>query len=124
MDLTIIRNADIYAPEHLGIRDVLIGGGKILSIDEKIDSIRGADVIDAEGEILEPGLVDGHVHIIGGGGEDGMLSRVPPLREEKIVKAGVTALVGLLGTDGYTRTVRDLVVAPVVPVRVSTSAWV
>ena len=109
MDLTIIRNADIYAPEHLGIKDVLIGGGRILSVDGRIDSIRGAREIDAEGEILEPGLVDGHVHIIGGGGEDGMLSRVPPLREEKIVKAGVTSLVGLLGTDGYTRTVRDLV---------------
>ena len=109
MDLTIIRNADIYSPEHLGTRDVLIGGGRILSVDERIDSIQGAREIDAEGEILEPGLVDGHVHIIGGGGEDGMLSRVPPLREEKIVKAGVTSLVGLLGTDGYTRTVRDLV---------------
>ena len=109
MDLTIIRNADIYSPEHLGIKDVLFGGGKILSIDERIDSIKGAREIDAEGEILEPGLVDGHVHIIGGGGEDVMLSRVPPLREEKIVKAGVTGLVGLLGTDGYTKTVRDLV---------------
>ena len=109
MDLTIIRNADIYSPEHLGIRDVLIGGGKILSVDGRIDSIKGAREIDSEGEILEPGLVDGHVHITGGGGEDGMLSRVPPLREEKIVKAGVTSLVGLLGTDGYTRSLTVLV---------------
>lgn len=109
MELTIIRNADIYTPEHFGIGDVLLGGDSILAVDRKLPEIRGTRTIDAEGEILEPGLVDAHVHILGGGGEDGMLSRVPPIREEKIAMAGVTSVVGLLGTDGYTRTIRDLV---------------
>ncbi len=55
-----------------------------------------------------PGLIDGHVHLIGGGGEDGCLSRVPALKETKLAEAGVTSVVGLLGTDGQTRTIRDL----------------
>lgn len=110
VDMTLIRNADIYAPEHIGIKDILIGGGKILAIEDRIDlDMRGLKTIDAEGAIVHPGFIDGHVHAIGGGGESGMLSRVPALTEKKIAQAGVTTIVGLLGTDGTTRTVRDLV---------------
>lgn len=110
MDMILIKNADIYAPEHIGVRDILIGGEKILSIEKKIDiSLPGLRVIDAEGGIAHPGFIDGHVHAIGGGGESGMISRVPALTEKKIAEAGVTTIVGLLGTDGTTRTVRDLV---------------
>lgn len=108
--LTLIKNADVYAPEHLGITSVLIGGGKILGLGDYSSYILpDVDQIDAEGNILMPGLIDGHVHAIGGGGEDGCASRVPPLSEKKIALSGVTSLVGLLGTDGYTRTIRDLV---------------
>lgn len=108
--MLLIRNAHLYSPYDEGLKDILIGGKEFLLIDNKLDlSIKGIEVIDAEGEIVHPGFIDGHVHAIGGGGEDGMLSRVPPLSEKKIAAAGVTTIVGLLGTDGYTRTVRDLV---------------
>ena len=108
--MILIKNANLYSPYKAGIKDILIGGDKFLLIDDKIDlNLKGVDVIDAEGEIVHPGFIVGHVHANGGGGEDGMLSRVPSLRERKIAEAGVTTLVGLLGTDGYTRTVRDLV---------------
>ena len=108
--MILIKNADVYAPESLGINDILIAGSKIELVAPSIDiSLPGIEVIDAEGEVVHPGLIDGHVHAIGGGGEAGMISRVPPLSERKIIEGGVTSLVGLLGTDGYTRTVRDLV---------------
>lgn len=108
--MILIKNCDLYAPESVGFKDILIGGGRILLVDDSIScDLDCIDVIDARGEIVHPGFIDGHVHVLGGGGEDGMLSRVPPLSEKKVVSAGVTTLVGLLGTDGYTRTVRDLV---------------
>ena len=34
--ITIIRNADVYKPEHLGIRDVLLIGNKIAAIGSNI----------------------------------------------------------------------------------------
>ncbi|MGN0907255.1 MAG: amidohydrolase family protein [Bullifex sp.] len=108
--MILIKNACLYAPEKLGYKDILIGGGEILAVSDHLElTLPSPEVIDAEGEMVHPGLIDVHVHAIGGGGEAGMLSRVPPLSEKKIADAGVTSLVGVLGTDGYTRTVRDLV---------------
>lgn len=108
--MILIKNCNLYTPKSVGHKDILIGGGKILHIADEIScDLECVDEIDAAGEIVHPGFIDGHVHVLGGGGEDGMLSRVPPLSEKKVAAAGVTTLVGLLGTDGYTRTIRDLV---------------
>ncbi|MCH3907081.1 MAG: amidohydrolase family protein [Sphaerochaeta sp.] len=41
-------------------------------------TLPGLQVIDLEGRDVIPGLIDQHVHIIGGGGEDGPESRVQP----------------------------------------------
>ena len=32
--LTLIQGVNVYAPTYLGTQDVLIGGGKIIAIDE------------------------------------------------------------------------------------------
>ena len=32
--ITIIRNADVYKPEHIGIKDVLVIGEKIAAVDK------------------------------------------------------------------------------------------
>jgi len=56
-----------------------------------------------------PGLLDAHVHLTGGGGESGPGSRVPAPALSALTTAGVTTCVGVLGTDGTTRTMRDLV---------------
>ena len=37
MNITIIKNANIYAPEKLGIKDILVCNGKIVMVDEKIE---------------------------------------------------------------------------------------
>ena len=106
----LIKNAKIYAPEYLGILDVLIGGGKILKIakDLPAESAYDVEVIDGTGKILFPGLIDAHVHILGGGGEGGAKTRTPEIMLTDITKAGVTTVVGCLGTDGCTRTMSNL----------------
>jgi beta-aspartyl-dipeptidase (metallo-type) len=48
-------------------------------------------------------MVDSHVHLLGGGGEGGPATRAPEIRIEDIVGAGVTTVIGCLGTDGITR---------------------
>ena len=109
--LTIIRNANIYAPEPLGIQNLLIGGGKILAItNEKLDlpkSLVSLD-IDLEGQLLTPGFVDAHAHITGGGGEAGFSTQVPPVPLSQFTSFGVTTVVGLLGTDDTTRSTANL----------------
>ena len=105
----LIKNTKIYAPEYLGISDVLIGGGKILKIAKDLPTINEYDVevIDGTGKLLFPGLIDGHVHILGGG-EGGAKTRTPEIMLTDITKAGVTTVVGVLGTDGCTRTMSNL----------------
>ena len=56
-----------------------------------------------------PGFIDGHVHILGGGGEGGFKMRTPELKLTTLIKAGVTTVVGCLGTDGISRTIENLI---------------
>lgn len=111
--LTLLRNIDVYAPKHLGKRDLLVGGGAILGIAESLDApnVPGSEVVELGGARLIPGLVDAHVHLTGGGGESGPASRVPRVPLTALSTAGVTTAVGVLGTDGTTRTVAALVAA-------------
>ena len=56
-----------------------------------------------------PGYIDLHVHITGGGGEQGPSSRVPESQLSVFLRNGITTVVGLLGTDGITRSLENLV---------------
>ena len=109
--IKLLKNAEVYAPEPLGKQDVLIVGDKICRVAEKIEGYEGlpdVEVFDLGGKKLLPGYIDMHVHIIGGGGEDGFASRVPASQLSFFFKNGITSCVGLLGTDGVTRSVEDL----------------
>lgn len=105
----LIKNADVYAPEHIGTRDLFIAGGKIVAMAENLDvTLPDLEVIDAAGYIVAPGLIDQHIHITGGGGEGGWHSRCPELVFSELVKAGVTTFLGVSGTDSMTRSVENL----------------
>lgn len=112
MTTTLIRNADVYAPEPLGRRDLLLGGGKVLWVGNEAPELPaafGTQVLDLGGRRLVPGLIDGHVHVTGGGGEAGFASRVPAPTLSRYTRSGVTTVVGLLGTDDVARSTRELV---------------
>lgn len=106
----LIKGAAVYAPEASGCMDVLIGGGKILKMADELpaEDAYGVSVIDGSGMILMPGLIDAHVHILGGGGEGGARTRTPEIMLSDIITGGVTTVVGCLGTDGCTRTMTNL----------------
>jgi len=107
--MLLIKNALVYAPEYLGKKDVLVCGEKIEYMADSIDVPNvPCKVIDASGKKLIPGLIDQHVHITGGGGEGSFHTRAPELQMSEMIENGLTTVVGLLGTDGITRSVENV----------------
>lgn len=113
MDFLLIRHADVFGPEPLGLQDVLVAGERIAAIAPHLErphlpaSVR-LEIVDIHGAKLVPGFVDQHVHLAGGGGEGGFLNRTPPVAFTDLAIAGTTTAVGLLGTDGVARSVQEL----------------
>jgi len=109
--LTLVSNAHVFAPEDLGICHLLVGGGRILALSSERDAVATAFAVETDlgGRCLVPGLIDCHAHLTGGGGESGFSSRVPPVPLGRFTTAGVTSVVGVLGTDDTTRDTRSLV---------------
>ncbi|PLR89926.1 beta-aspartyl-peptidase [Bacillus sp. T33-2] len=110
--LTIIRNGEVYSPHYIGKKDILIVHDKIGYIEDKInlpEKFVEIKEIEAAGMLVVPGFIDAHVHIIGGGGEGGFKTRTPEIQLTDATLAGITTLVGVLGTDGTTRTMKALV---------------
>jgi beta-aspartyl-dipeptidase (metallo-type) len=109
--LYMLRHAKVFAPEPLGVRDVLVAGGRIAAIGHHLPAVPTellTEELDLEGGMLIPGLLDIHTHLTGGGGEGGAHTRVPSPLLSDFTRAGVTTAVGLLGTDGSTRTIAEL----------------
>jgi len=115
--LTLIKNASVYDPEPRGMLDVLIAGSQIAAVGKKLD-IRGelVNVIDANGDILLPGIVDVLTHPSGGGGEGGFGNRTAAVTFEAFRDAGTTCPVGALGTDSTGRSL-DVLFADVMALR-------
>ncbi len=110
--ITLIKNGEVYSPEYLGKKDILIVNETIGYIEDEITVPKGfvpVQIIDALGKVVVPGFIDSHVHIIGGGGEGGFKTRTPELMLSDATKGGITTLVGVIGTDGTTRSMPDLI---------------
>lgn len=107
----LIRQARVNSPSSLGLKDILIAGNRIEAVGEPGEiKLQGVNVetVEGKGKFLLPGLIDSHVHILGGGGEGGPATRAPEIAVEDIISSGVTTLIGCLGTDGITRHMTSL----------------
>jgi hypothetical protein len=107
----LVRGGEIFSPDPLGEKDILILDSKIGAICEP-GQIRIAgfpiDEVDASGKRIFPGFIDSHAHILGGGGEGGASTRAPEITVEDIITNGVTTVISCLGTDGTTRHMESL----------------
>lgn len=107
--ITRIVNGICYSPEPLGHTNLLVAGRQIAALGTQAE-LSGdiVQTVDASDCYVVPGLVDSLAHIIGGGGEGGFRSRTSELKVTDAIEAGVTTLVGVLGTDAVTRTLTNL----------------
>src|SRR6266536_2141902 len=108
----LLRNAELYDPEPRGRAHLLVAGERVVWVGTEVPGLPasvGVTEHDLEGRRVIPGLIDGHVHLTGGGGEAGPNTRVPPLGLSRLTSGGVTTVVGLLGTDDVVRTTAELV---------------
>lgn len=111
--LILIQGAHIHAPADQGAGDLLLGHGKILAVAPRIDvsalgALGSVTVVRASGLRAIPGLIDLHLHFLGGAGAFGPSSRTQELSAADILGCGVTSAVGLLGVDLVTRSPASL----------------
>lgn len=107
----LVRGGEVYAPAPLGRQDLLIFGGRIVAIGEGLRAPEGlgpVQVLDVDGRKVVPGLIDSHLHYLGGAGQIGPYNRSPEMMLSDITLAGVTTVIGMLGTDCSTRHVVSL----------------
>ena len=109
----LLRNAELYDPRPAGppapARRRRAGASGSARDIPALDRALGVEEVDLGGRRVIPGLIDGHVHLTGGGGEAGPQTRVPPLALSRLTPGGVTTAVGVLGTDDTVRTTAELV---------------
>ncbi|MBU6133983.1 MAG: beta-aspartyl-peptidase [Clostridium sp.] len=110
--ITVIKGIKVYSPEYKGVKDVVISSNKIEGIYEDLKiptDFININVIDGKGKLLFPGFIDCHVHINGGGGEGGFRTRTPEIKLTDLTRAGITTVVGCIGTDGICRDMKSLI---------------
>ncbi|MCD4818010.1 MAG: beta-aspartyl-peptidase [Candidatus Cloacimonetes bacterium] len=123
--MILIKNCEVYAPHKLGKKDILLASGEILEIGENIEtgSLK-VKVINGENFKAIPGLIDGHVHIAGAGGEGGPKTRTPEVKLSQLIEGGITTVIGCLGTDGMTRSIESVLMKAKAFREEGISAWI
>ncbi len=108
--MKLLRNANVYAPEHLGVVDILIYSEYIVSVGANLEVTAALidEEVDLAGATVVPGFIDLHVHFLGGGGGAGAISRVPEIAVTDATTCGTTTLIGCLGLDCTARHMPDL----------------
>ena len=110
--ISLIKGCRVYTPNDIGIKDILLAGGRIEGIYDELklnDNSIDIKVIDGAGRLMFPGFIDSHVHIIGGGGEGGFKTRTPEIQLSSLIENGITSVVGCIGTDGVCRDMNSLI---------------
>ena len=111
MGWTLIRGGHVFDPEDRGIADLLILDGRIAAIGANLPVPTGigeGEVVDASDRIVLPGLIDGHIHVMGASGLGGPTTRTTDLQIDRIAGVGVTTVVSPLGADSLSRSIAAL----------------
>ncbi|MGE5849059.1 MAG: amidohydrolase family protein [Candidatus Methylomirabilota bacterium] len=111
MSWILLRGGHVFDPEDRGVADVLILDGRILAVGAGLPVPTGigeGTVQDARGRIVLPGLIDGHIHVMGASGIGGPATRSTDLQIDRITTAGVTTVISPLGSDSLSRTIPAL----------------
>lgn len=106
--MLVVENGDVFTPAPRGKATIVVAGGRIEKIGEVDPSAFEPEIVDATGCIVVPGLIDSHIHLIGGSGEKGFASATPAITARELLAAGTTSVIGLLGTDTTTKTLPAL----------------
>lgn len=104
--MILLKNANVFISGNFIENDILFGE-QIEDVGKNLDMKR-ARTLDAKGMTVVPGFIDLHNHFDGAGGEGGPSMRTIPISADVLLRSGITTAVGLFGTDGYTRSVTDL----------------
>jgi dihydroorotase len=101
----VVRGGRVIDPARRVDRtaDVAVAGGRIAAIEPSIAADQAADVVDARGKLVTPGLIDLHVHVA-----------APQLTPGALLRDGVTSMVdgGSAGADNIDALVRVAEAAP------------
>ncbi|MDT8895711.1 beta-aspartyl-peptidase [Halomonas sp. I1] len=108
--LTLLRVGRLYAPEPREETDLLIADGRIAALGRDLTIPAGWPVhlVEARELTAVPAFIDQHVHVTGGGGEGGFVTRCPEITAAEIAAMGIGTVVGVLGTDSLSRSPADL----------------
>ncbi len=109
--MTVVAGGAVYAPPDIGHGDVTVIGSTIAGIGARAAAFadtEAADRVDARDMTVIPGLVDAHVHFLGGGGGDGYNSRIPELQLTDFTTHGITTALAPLGIDPVSRSLEGL----------------
>jgi dihydroorotase len=94
----LIRGGRVVDPsQKLDARlEVLLAGGKVAQLSDHVDGAADAEVIDAAGLVVSPGLIDVHVHLREPGGEH---KETILTGARSAAAGGFTAVVAMPNTD-------------------------
>ena len=120
----LVKNATLYTPKMAGTGDILVCGSTIAAVDANVTaSLPDLEILDATGCIVTPGFIDQHIHLLGGGGDEGPSSRVPEITVSQLAACGTTTVVGVCGFDTLTKTMPALLAKVHALKQEGLSAW-
>ncbi len=111
MSWMLIQGGHVFDPEDRGIADLLILDARIAGIGVNLSAPTGigeGERVDASDRIVLPGLIDGHIHVMGASGLGGPTTRTTDLQIGRIAGVGVTCVASPLGADSLSRSIAAL----------------
>jgi imidazolonepropionase-like amidohydrolase len=117
----VIRGAKVIdgtEPLNARMADVHLSAGRIVAAAGQVEAPHGADVLDAQGLTIVPGLIDCHVHLVLDADASGTLDAREPVaaialraadNARRALAAGITTLRDLGGCRGVEFALRDAI---------------